>query len=187
MGERLQADVSGVPFTVVGDRYVVGWADAPSTGRVLEEAIRKVREQQLPDVVAPLRRAPQSQRPAPDPRAIPEKLTLPLWGEIELKYLSLGLLTIIIGALDGFNPCAMWVLIFLINLLLDLQDRKKMWLLGGLFILASAVVYFLFMTAWLNLLVFLGFIFWVRITIGLIALFAGGYNLREYYLDKMGV
>jgi thiol-disulfide isomerase/thioredoxin len=186
VGERLHADVSGVPFTVVGDRYLVGWGEAAASGPALEAAIRQAREQSLPDLVAQLRSAPPAQRPALAPRALPEKLTLPLYGEIELKYLSLGLITIIIGALDGFNPCAMWVLIFLINLLLGFEDRKKMWLLGGLFILASAAVYFLFMTAWLNFLVFLGFIFWVRLIIGLIALVAGGYNLREYYLDKSG-
>jgi hypothetical protein len=186
VGELLGVEVSGVPFTVVGDQYVVGWVAPQSSGRALEEAIKKAREQQLPDVVGHLLAAPGLRPSAPEPRAIPEKLTVPLLGEIDLKYLSLGLVTIIIGALDGFNPCAMWVLIFLINLLLGMADRKKMWLLGGLFILASSAVYFLFMTAWLNLLVFLGFIFWVRIIIGLIALFAGGYNLREYYLDKIG-
>jgi glutaredoxin len=186
VGERLHADVSGVPFTVVGDQYVVGWVDGTASGPALEAAILRVREQGLPDLVAQLRAAPKAQRPALAPRTLPEKLAIPLYGEVELKYLSLGLVTIIIGALDGFNPCAMWVLIFLINLLLGFEDRKKMWLLGGLFILASAAVYFLFMTAWLNFLVFLGFIFWVRVTIGLIALVAGGYNLREYYLDKTG-
>jgi thiol-disulfide isomerase/thioredoxin len=185
VGERLHADVSGVPFTVVGDQYVVGWVDGAASGPALKAAILKVREQGLPDLVAQLRAAPPPS-PALAPRVLPEKLTIPLYGEVELKYLSLGLITIIIGALDGFNPCAMWVLIFLINLLLDFEDRKKMWLLGGLFILASAAVYFLFMTAWLNFLVFLGFIFWVRLIIGLIALAAGGYNLREYYLDKTG-
>jgi thiol-disulfide isomerase/thioredoxin len=187
VGELLGAEVSGVPFTVAGNQYVVGWQDEQTTGLALKEAIRRVREEQAPDVVGSLLPAIQPRRPAPEAQAIPQKLTLPLVGEINLKYLSLGMLTIVIGALDGFNPCAMWVLIFLINLLLGMEDRKKMWLLGGLFILASAVVYFLFMTAWLNLLVFLGFIVWVRIIIGLIALFAGAYNLREYYLDKIGV
>ena len=59
-------------------------------------------------------------------------------GEIEIKYLSLGLVTLIIGLLDGFNPCAMWVLVFLINLLLGMADRRKMWILGSVFIAASA-------------------------------------------------
>jgi hypothetical protein len=171
---------------VVGNQYVVGWADAATTGPVLEEALRKAREQNLPDVVGGLLAAPETRPAPPAPGAVPEKLTVPLWGDLDLKYLSLGVVTILIGALDGFNPCAMWVLIFLINLLLGMPDRRRMWLLGGLFIAASSLVYFLFMTAWLNLLVFLGFILWVRIIIGLVALFAGGYNLREYYLDKTG-
>jgi len=80
----------------------------------------------------------------------------------------------------------MWVLIFLINLLLGLNDRRKMWILGSAFIIASGAVYFLFMTAWLNILIFLGFIFWIRIIIGLVALLAGGYNLKEYWTDTSG-
>ena len=120
-------------------------------------------------------------------QAIPEKLPLPLVGEIEIKYLSLGLVTLIIGLLDGFNPCAMWVLVFLINLLLGMEDRRKMWILGGTFIAASGVIYFLFMTAWLNFLIFVGFIVWVRIAIGGVALLAGFYNLREYFTSRAGV
>ena len=112
-------------------------------------------------------------------QAIPAKLPLPFFGEIEIKYLSLGLITLIIGLLDGFNPCAMWVLIFVTNLLLGMEDRRKMWILGGTFILASAVIYFLFMTAWLNFLVFVGFIVWVRIGIGAVALLAAFYNFTE--------
>jgi len=28
-----------------------------------------------------------------------------------------------VGLLDGFNPCAMWVLLFLLSLLVHLRDR----------------------------------------------------------------
>ena len=58
--------------------------------------------------------------------------------------------------------------------------------LGSAFIIASGAVYFLFMTAWLNILIFLGFIFWIRIIIGCVALLAGGYNLKEYWTDTSG-
>jgi glutaredoxin len=187
VGKLLQADISGVPFTVIGDQYVIGWQDEPTTGRAIETAIREVRRRAAPDVVAGLRIGPAPPPPlGPDKAAVPETLTLPIFGPVNLKYLSLGAVTVIIGALDGFNPCAMWVLIFLINLLLGLEDRKKMWILGSAFIIASGAVYFLFMTAWLNLLVFLGFIFWIRIIIGLVALLAGGYNLKEYWTDTAG-
>jgi len=75
-------------------------------------------------------------------------------------------------------------LLFLISLLLGMKDRKRMWALGIIFIVTSAFVYFLFMTAWLNFFLFLGFVFWIRVIIGLIALAAGGYNIREYFINK---
>ena len=187
VGKFLNADVSGVPFTVIGNQYVIGWQDEPTSGRAIEAAIREARSRGAPDVVAALLTGPG---PTPSPRAekpaVPETLTLPVFGQVNLKYLSLGAITVIIGALDGFNPCAMWVLLFLINLLLGLNDRKKMWVLGSAFIIVSGAVYFLFMTAWLNILIFLGFIFWIRIIVGLVALFAGGYNLKEYWTEVAG-
>jgi glutaredoxin len=187
IGKLLNADVSGVPFTVIGDQHVIGWQDEPTTGRTIETAIQEARRRAVPDLVAGLLTSPA---PAPPDRAdkpaAPETLTLPVFGQVNLKYLSLGAVTVIIGALDGFNPCAMWVLVFLINLLLGLKDRKKMWILGTAFIVTSGAVYFLFMTAWLNILIFLGFIFWIRIIIGCVALFAGGYNLKEYWTEVSG-
>ena len=87
---------------------------------------------------------------------------LPLLGEVNALSFSLPILTIIMGALDGFNPCAMWTLLFLISLLLGMENRKRMWILGTAFIVASASVYFLFMSAWLNLILFLGFVIWIR-------------------------
>jgi len=187
VGELLQADVSGVPFTVVGERYVIGWLDEASTGAAINQAVQETRRAKSPDVVAGLIPAKSVSPPPRETPAIPEKLPLPFFGEIEIKYLSLGLITLIIGLLDGFNPCAMWVLVFLINLLLGMDDRRKMWILGGTFIAASAIIYFLFMTAWLNFLIFVGFIVWVRIAIGLVALLAGFYNLREYFTNRAGV
>jgi hypothetical protein len=92
----------------------------------------------------------------------------------------------VIGALDGFNPCAMWTLVFLISLLLGLHDRKRMWILGATFIAVSAFVYFLFMAAWLQLFLFIGLIWFIRIGIGVFAVGAGFYNLRDYWVNKDG-
>ena len=168
VGKFLNTEVSGVPFTVIGNQYVIGWQDEPTSGRAIEAAIREARRRGAPDVVAALLTGPGPTLPrGADKPAVPETLTLPVFGQVNLKYLSLGAITVIIGALDGFNPCAMWVLVFLINLLLGLNDRKKIWILGSAFIIASGAVYFLFMTAWLNILIFLGFIFWIRIIVGL--------------------
>lgn len=115
-----------------------------------------------------------------------ESLTIPILGTIQTANLSLPALSVVIGLIDGFNPCAMWTLLFLISLLLGMKNKKRMWILGITFIVASAFVYFLFLTAWLNFFLILGFVFWVRIIIGLIAIGVGIYNLRHYQKNKDG-
>ena len=71
---------------------------------------------------------------------IPPSISVPFIGEIRTADLSLPLLTVLLGALDGFNPCAMWVLVFLIGLLLGMQDRFRMWVPGTAFIAGLARV-----------------------------------------------
>jgi len=168
-----------IPFTIIGNHHITGFLNEQTTGQQIEEAIQCALENGCPDLVAELTMPVTTQ-------SAPETLHLPLLGEIKTKSLSLPLLTIIIGILDGFNPCAMWALLFLISLLLGMKDRKRMWLLGIAFIVTSAFVYFLFLAAWLNVFLFLGLIKWVRIIIGLVALTAGGYSLRDYFVNRGG-
>jgi len=184
VGEKLNVDVSGVPFTVVGKQYFIGWYDEKTTGGAIEKAVQCVIQNGCPDIVGSLI-TPVTPNPIPEKeKTIPETISVPLLGEIEVRNLSLPLFTVVMGALDGFNPCAMWVLLCLISMLLGMENRKRMWILGSAFIITSGAVYFLFMAAWLNLILFLGFTFWIRLIIGLVALGAGGYNLRKYFIDK---
>ncbi|MBU0618910.1 hypothetical protein KKD62_01600 [Patescibacteria group bacterium] len=172
-----------VPFTAIGENYIVGFLDEQTTGKQIEEALLCAINTGCQDVVGGLLE-PQTSDSSKRQISIPPTLTLPLLGEIKTKNFSLPLLAIVIGLLDGFNPCAMWALLFLISLLLGMKDRKRMWILGTAFIVVSGLVYFLFMAAWLNFFLFLGLVIWVRIIIGLVALTAGGYSLREYWLNK---
>lgn len=183
VGEKFAAP-GYVPFTVVGEYHFVGYLDDQTTGQQIEEAVQCFLADGCQDVVQDLVTPPPSQ--VEKKQALPETLTLPLLGEIKIKNLSLPALTFIIALLDGFNPCAMWTLIFLISFLLGVKDSLRRWTLGVAFIVASGVVYFLFLSAWLNLFLFLGFVLGVRILVGLIALGAGGYNLREYWQNKDG-
>ncbi len=185
-GRELNANVSGVPFTVIGEQYFIGY-NKQTTGAAIEEAVQCALQNGCYNVVGSLVTPITPNPNQSEERTIPEKIELPLIGEMETKNISLPVLTIIIGALDGFNPCAMWVLLFLISLLLGMEDRKRMWILGSVFIVTSAFVYFLFMSAWLNLILFLGFIVWVRIIIGLVAIIGGGYSLKEYFTNKEAV
>ena len=108
---------------------------------------------------------------------VPKVLNLPVFGEISLAHISLPALTIMLAAVDGFNPCAMWTLVFLISLLVGLRDRFRMWVLGSIFIGASTAVYYLFMAVWLNVLLFLDMLFWIRLLVGFLALGAGRWRL----------
>lgn len=110
-----------------------------------------------------------------------------LFGTIDLKELSLPMLTIVLGIADGFNPCAMWVLVYLISILIATKDRKKIWLIVGTFVFASAVLYFIFLTAWLNLFLFIGFLPIVQIAVGVMAIATGIWHLKSHLSEKEAV
>jgi len=109
---------------------------------------------------------------------------LPFLGKTDLTKWSLPTLAIVLGLIDGFNPCAMWVLVYLIGLLIGVKDKKRIWIIVGSFVLASGILYFLFMTAWLNIFLLLGYIKILTIIIGLVALGGGILSLKDYFTTK---
>jgi thiol-disulfide isomerase/thioredoxin len=191
VGRELQADIGGVPFTVIGEEYVSGYMNDDTTGKKIEAMVVAAFNTMPTDLVASLQLDnPQptlkiSYEPVPtSPSDQSLIITLPVLGTVNAADFSLPALTVVIALLDGFNPCAMWVLLFLISMLLGMKDRKRMWLLGTTFIVASAVVYFLFLSAWLNLFLFLGFVVWIRYLVGAMALGVGSYQLRDYFVNR---
>ncbi len=186
--EKLNANISGVPFTVIGDKYIIGWMDEKNTWTKIEDMIKCAFNESCRDIWKELNISNNQEIVSNDlnnsnDNNYFETLTLPIIWEINIKNLSLPLLTIIIWWIDWFNPCAMWALIFLISLLLWMKNRKKMWIFGITFIITSAFVYFLFLAAWLKLLLFIGFISWIRIAIACVAMIGWWYYLKEYFLN----
>lgn len=106
---------------------------------------------------------------------------IPLLGEINLLRMSLPMLAAFLGFLDGFNPCAMWVLITLLTLLINTHDMKKVWIIGGTFLFISGAIYYLFIAAWLNVFLLIGYNLWVQKIIGLVAIGGGGFYLYEAF------
>lgn len=178
-GKKLNFDTGGVPVTVVGNDYIIGYSKG-STDKKIKDFVAKNYSSNIEggEICTIEQPCPSDEK---DPNT---KIDIPFFGYIDTKNFSLPLLSIIIGSIDGFNPCAMWTLLFLISLLLGMKDRRRMWILGSTFIVVSALVYFIFMSAWLNLLLFIGFIAIVRIIIGLVALGGGIYNLRDFFVNK---
>lgn len=117
----------------------------------------------------------------------PQALSLPFFGQVDVSKMSLPVLTIVLGAFDGFNPCAMWVLLFLIALLINTNSRKRMWLVAGTFVFVSGIVYFLILSAWLNLFLAISYINLTRILIGVLAVFVGVWQLKNFITYNPGV
>jgi hypothetical protein len=159
----LEVTNGGVPLTVIGDKYVVGYMSDETTGKALEERVQQCLKGSCTDEIAKLvgvsGRTPNqiklegedTQKPADTVNggnelvnsgsgtdAALKTIKVPLFGEISIGNLSLPVLTVLFGVLDGFNPCAMWTLIFLIGLMLGMENKTRMWILGSAFIAASA-------------------------------------------------
>ena len=190
---KMNISIDGVPILIIGDKHYIGFSSKLSP-KTISERINYCLTSNCYDPIKEIFESPSTPNINSSPELTEESermnhtteqnFDLPFIGDINLKKLSLPVISILLGIIDGFNPCAMWTLLFLISLLLGMKDKKRMWILGTLFIVTSAFVYFLFMSAWLNLLLFIGFIVWVRIIIGLVALGGGGYNLKEFFTRK---
>lgn len=116
-----------------------------------------------------------------------DSIRLPLFGEVRLSELGLPLFTIVIGLVDGFNPCAMWVLLFLLSILVNLRDRLRILMIAGVFVVVSGVAYYAFMAAWLNVFLLVGLLRPIQIALGVLAVVVGGIHIKDYFAFKRGI
>lgn len=171
-----------VPFTIIGTDYYIGFED--HVKKSIKDSIDKfLNDKNSIDVIAKVKNGEDVSniKYNVDPKSTK---VIPILGEIDAKKVSLPLVAIVIGAVDGFNPCAMWVLLFLIGMLFHMKDKKKMWILGITFLLTSAVMYLLIMAAWLKVALSFMTVVWLRIFIAIVALVAGLVNLNSYIKEK---
>jgi thiol-disulfide isomerase/thioredoxin len=113
-------------------------------------------------------------------------INIPFVGDIDVLRVALPYQTIIIAGLDGFNPCAFFVLFTLLGLLIYADSRKKLLLIGGIFVFFSGLIYFIFMAAWLNIFLIAGPIEVVTKAAGLVALVIAGVNIKDFFFFKKG-
>jgi glutaredoxin len=158
----------GVPAFLIGAELIVGFLSAETTGA---------------EILAKLDQRTQGAVP---PAAV-ESIQAKWFGELRVRDLGLPLFTIVIGLLDGFNPCAMWVLLFLLSLLVNLRDRLKMALVAGTFVAVSGLIYFVFMAAWLNMFLLIGLSRPIQIGLGGIALLVGAVNVKDFFALRHGI
>ncbi|RLF94439.1 hypothetical protein DRN45_03365 [Thermococci archaeon] len=116
-----------------------------------------------------------------------EQISIPFIGDVYPSEINLPLLTIMVGGLDGINPCAIWVLCFLMSFLIYMRDKKRMLIVGVTFVITSGIVYFMFMAAWLNFFLLVGYVDVMRIAIAILAITVGIINVKDFFFFKRGV
>lgn len=192
VSEMFNINVTGVPFTVIGEKTFFGYSEENSK----KKFIGTIEYYSSHGYIDKIGEYLENKLPTYDINnndiTVDEYIKdygeynfdIPIVGEVSTKDMALPIIAIVMGFIDGINPCAMWVLLFLISMLIGMHDRKKMFILGGTFLLTSAFIYFLIMLAWLNIAVVVTKIDIIRLVIAIIALLGGFYNLYSLFKTK---
>ena len=154
VAKRFDTEAKGVPFTIIGNKYYSGFS----------EAIESDMENTICDYLEIKNSS---------------EVKIPILGKVNMRTVSIPVVAVILGLIDGFNPCAMWILLFLINMLFGMENKKKSWILGLVFLFVSGFVYFLSMLG-INFILGVATISVLKIAIALFILGAGIYNFKKY-------
>jgi hypothetical protein len=180
----------GVPAFYVRGELLIGYLSADTTGSrlkvLLASSVSQIETPALEGTCpaeVPLSCPPESLELPADT----ETVDTPFFGRLSVQALGLPLFTVLLGLLDGLNPCAMWVLLFVLSLLVNLRDRKKMVLIGGTFVAVSGFVYFAFMAAWLNIFLLVGLSETTQVVLGGVAVLVGVLNIKDFFAFGHGV
>lgn len=168
---------SGVPATLIDKKIFFGFTK--ETAEKIEDALKHCLENECADVI--------NQAYAQNLKEDQKIVTLPLLGKIDSSKISLPVFTVIIGGLDSFNPCAFFVLLFLLSLLIHARSRKRMFLIGGIFVFFSGFIYFLFMAAWLNIFLIIGQLAIITSIAAITALTVAILNIKDFFFFKKGI
>ena len=114
-------------------------------------------------------------------------MEVPILGRLSAVSLGMPLFTLAIGLVDGFNPCAMWVLVFLLSVLVHLRSRAKILAVAGTFVVISGLAYYAFMAAWMNVFLFVGLLRPVQIILALLAIVVGAVHIKDFFAFHRGV
>ncbi len=186
--ERLGFEASGVPTTVVGDRVWIGWS-APIQREVAAalDEILQAQEQQGGTPVTPEAEACSAADANCTVDENGQLIEVPFVGEVELGNRSLLVSTVIIGFVDGVNPCSLWAISILLTIVLRTGSRRRVIAIGSTFLLVTAAMYALYMAAIYSALAVVGFIGAIQIAVAIVAGVFGVVSVKDYFAFKKGL
>jgi thiol-disulfide isomerase/thioredoxin len=182
-----------VPGFIFCRQVLIGYDTAETTGAEIAGALEACRERQLAQGTTSMSAVPATVGGTADDPGTPlatgqggTSVRVPFVGTVDAKALSLPVLTLVLAGMDAFNPCAFFVLLFLLSLLVHAKSRTRMAIVGGTFVLFSGLVYFVFMAAWLNVFLIAGELRVITVIAGLVALGVAALNIKDYFWFKEG-
>jgi glutaredoxin len=180
-----------VPAFFVGGQLIFGYSEEASTDKMIRAALQGRTAAPAASAAEGLSCALQEESTCKAEQALdeppPGAFEVSFAGrQVSLDDVGLPVFTIVMGLLDGLNPCSMWVLILMISLLATLNDRKRMLAIAGTFVLIEGIAYFVFMAAWLNLFLLIGLSRTSQLVIAAIAIGAGAINLKDFWAPGVG-
>jgi cytochrome c biogenesis protein CcdA/glutaredoxin len=159
--ERLGFEATGVPVTVIGERVWIGFDDAKA------EAIEQTVEAAL-----------AGDSKALEPTAS-TSMEVPFLGTVDLGGTSLLVSTLVIGFVDGVNPCSLWVLSVLLAIVLHSGSRGRVILVGSTFLFVTTAMYALYIVGFYSALDYVGEMVWIRLGLAAIAITFGVLQLKD--------
>jgi hypothetical protein len=177
MAKQLGETAASVPALLFCGEMHLGWDSDSTTGAMIRQRLDTCRVQASAGTPAS----------GPEDQAAESPLDLPLVGPRDPASLSLPVLTLVLAGLDAFNPCAFFVLLFLLSIMVHQKNRTRMLIIGGIFVTVSGLMYFAFMAAWLSVFQLLGHLTWVTLAAGVLAVFVGILNVKDFFLLNHGL
>ena len=190
--KSLGVEALSVPGFIWCRQVLIGFDSAGTTGAEIEKALDACHAARLANPDGPAAPAATATSPGASGGTTAlegeaaTKVNLPFVGSVDAQAFSLPLLTLVLAGMDAFNPCAFFVLLFLLSLLVHAKSRARMLIIGGTFVLFSGIVYFVFMAAWLNVFLIAGELRLITFIAGLIALAVAALNIKDYFWFKTG-
>lgn len=176
---------SGVPYLVIGNTGISGFSEKLTPDKITSSIEYYSHVKFVDKVGIYLGVVDENTDSSEDNKKdLDSNMNIPIFGKKDVKKFPILLSAIVIGLVDGLNPCAMWILIFLISMLLGMENKKRKWALGITFLLSSGLVYFLFLISWLNLATLLNDIIYIRTAIATVAMVFGFSSILKFVNQK---
>lgn len=186
--QRLGFDAVGVPTTVSSERVWIGWS--PQIEQDMSGAVAVIERGDVPR--AGVFGTPEAGSCVQGDSLCTSDdegltITAPIFGEITLNADSLLVSTLVIGFVDGVNPCSLWVLSVLLAIVLRTRSRRRVLAIGITFLSITTIMYGLYMAAMYSALAVVGFMGWVQVVVALVAGIFGVVSVKDYFAFGKGL